>query len=169
MEAVMKSALVTGVFAFGVGLLAGQVASAQTANDAFLLVPGIPGESLDERHARWIEVLSLSQGFSDFPKESNVCDVAIQKRLDKSGPLLFAAAVTGQIFPHVQIDLVKPSTGQRYYEILLTNARLSSLQSSPQFLTESLTLIAESITLSYFPQRADGSPDVPVTAVANCK
>ena len=165
----MKSAFITGVLAFAVATLAGQAAFAQSANDAFMLVPGIPGESFDGRHARWIEVLSLSQGFSDLAKNSNVCDVAIQKRLDTSGPLLFAAALTGQIFGHIQIDVAKPNTGQRYYEIVLTNARVSSLQSSPQSLTESLTLIAESIRLSYFPQKADGSLDTPVTAVANCK
>jgi type VI secretion system Hcp family effector len=165
----MKSAFITGVLAFGVATLSGQPVSAQITNDAFMLVPGIPGESFDDEHARWIEVLSLAQGFSDLAKDSNVCDVAIQKRLDKSGPLLFAAAVTGQIFSNIQIDIARPNTGQRYYEIVLTNARVSSLQSSPQSLTEHLTLIAESIRLSYFPQKADGSLDTPVTAVANCK
>jgi type VI protein secretion system component Hcp len=95
--------------------------------------------------------------------------VAIQKRLDKSGPPLFAAAIIGQIFGHIQIDIVKPGSRQRYYEIVLTNARVSSISSAPQLPSESLSLIAETIRLSYFPERPDGSLDSPIVATASCK
>jgi type VI secretion system Hcp family effector len=169
LEAVMRSTVVISVLAVGVATLFGQAAFAQISNDAFMLIPGVPGEALDDRYREWIEVQSLSQGFEDLPKGVTPCDLAIQKQLDKSGPLLFAAAITGQIFPQIQIDIVRPGSRERYYEIVLTNARVSRISSAPQFLNESLSLIAETIRLSYFPQRQNGSLDPPIVATASCK
>jgi type VI secretion system secreted protein Hcp len=150
-------------------MLCVHAAFAQISADAFMLVPGVPGEALDNQHREWIELQSVSQGFEDLPRGGTPCDLLIQKQLDKSGPLLFAAAITGQIFPQIQIDMVRPGTRDRYYEIVLTNARVSRISSSPQFLNESLSLIAETIRLSYFPQRPDGSLDPPIVATASCK
>jgi hypothetical protein len=55
----MNSAVVIGVLAFLVATYGGQTALAQTGNDAFMLVPGVPGDALDEPHRGWIEVLSI--------------------------------------------------------------------------------------------------------------
>jgi type VI secretion system Hcp family effector len=165
----MKTTAVIGVLAVGIATILGQAVFAQIGNDAFMLIPGVPGEALDGRYREWIEVQSLSQGFEDLPKGVTPCDLAIQKQFDKSGPLLFAAAITGQIFPQIQIDMVRRGSRERYYEIVLTNARVSRINSAPQFLSESLSLIAETIRLSYFPQGQSGSLDPPIVVTASCK
>jgi type VI protein secretion system component Hcp len=163
----MKKRLLTGVLMVAWFVLGAKAAAAQ---DAFLLVPGIPGGSQHIHYENWIEVATLAQGFDTAVKGANACTVIVGKGIDKSGPLLWAAAVTGQTFPSIQIDIVRPGgAAQKYYELTLNNVALLQINTQPLDLLETLTLRGTSATLKFFPQKADGSLDAPVTATASCK
>ena len=68
------------------------------AFDAFLKIDGIPGESSDDKHKDWIEILSFSHGLSQPASGSrssggaasaercNHSDFSIVKTLDKASP-----------------------------------------------------------------------------------
>jgi len=135
----------------------------------YLLVPGIPGSSVDADHKDWIDVLSMSQGVSSTKKSVACSDLSIMKVLDQAGPALWAAAAVGQVFPEVRIELVR-GTGNLapvVYDIRISNARVTSSQTSgsSELPTESVSFSYHSITLTFNPQDDTGMvhPGVPQT------
>jgi type VI protein secretion system component Hcp len=136
----------------------------------FMLVPGIAGDSVSAGHDRWIDVFSVTQTFDALTKSASVCSLAVGKGLDSAGPRLWAAAVTGQLFNQIQLDLLKQGdTPTKFYEILLINARVAAITTTPNQFMEHLTLVAESVTVKFFPQNPDGSIGQPITASVSCK
>lgn len=170
----MKKTATVCMLILGSALLSVRAASAQTAT--FMLVPNIPGSSIDDRHANWIDVASLTQTLQQTPtldrviRERKTCAVEAVKSLDVSGPLLWAAAVTGQAFDQVRIEVVGlGGERRRIYEIKLMNARITGISTTGSgSYAEKVTLHGDSAVLSFFPQRADGSPGPPVTATFEC-
>ena len=157
---VASTALALCVFGMG-------SAAAQTT-DTYMLVPGIKGESTHVVYKDWIEVFSLSQSFTG-NKNSTACTVNIAKPLDRSGPPLWTAAVSGETFNEVRIDILRAGElAQKFYELTLTNARIVAINSSPAERIESLTISGNTATLKYFRQKADGSLDLPIEATVNC-
>lgn len=145
--------------------------AAAQSTDTFMLIPGIPGSSVDDRHKDWIDVASLVQTFAAAGKRGNSCDVTVTKALDIAGPKLWLAAVTHQVFSEIRIESVKAGgERQRFYEIRLTNVRVDAITTSayggPSY--ETVTLTSDGATLSFFPQRPDGSVGPPVTATIPC-
>jgi type VI secretion system secreted protein Hcp len=146
------------------------VGEAMAATDTFMLVPGIKGSSTDDRHKEWIEVASLSQSLQA-DKRHPQCTLTVLKGLDNAGPLLWAAAVAGQVFGQIQIDV--RSGGERsdvFYQVKLQNATVTSISTSISSGTfgEVITLGAGSVQLLFFPQKADGSLDTPITSSFTC-
>ena len=142
------SALVVGLLAIGSGPAYAQFSQVET----FMLIPGIPGSSIDAGHKDWIEVLSMSQGASSVKKSVACSDVTIMKLLDQAGPMLWAAAAGRQLFPEVRIEVVISSpTPHVLYDIRLNNARVTSTQtsSSGQYPTESVSFSYDSVTLTF--------------------
>jgi type VI protein secretion system component Hcp len=162
----MKKLLLTGLVMVAVIVLGSRTAAAQ---DAFLLVPGIPGGSQHIHYENWIEVVTLAQGFDSAVKGASACTVVVGKGLDKAGPLLWAGAVSGQTFASIQIDIVRAVDAAKYYELTLNNVVISQVNTQPLDLLETLTLRGTAATLKFFPQKADGTLDAPVTATASCK
>ena len=155
--------------ALAVGLLAvGSSEGYAQGVDTFMFVPGIPGSSIDAEHKDWIEVLSMSQGVSSTKKAVACSDVAFMKRLDQAGPLLWAAAAVGQVFPEVRIEVVRRFSGV-VYDIRISNAKVTSTQTSgsSEFPMESVSFSYQSITLTFNPQDAKGAiqQGVPQTIV----
>jgi type VI secretion system secreted protein Hcp len=164
MKRILGSAVLTLVFFVS----ATGSADAQTT-DTFMLVPGIEGESADARHQNWIDVLSLSQSFTTDKKGGSACGVSLSKRLDKAGPPLWGAAVTGRVFDEIRIEVIRAGiTPLKVYEVILTNATVTSITSTPTELSEHLTLVGSSATLRYYPQRPDGSVGPPVVSNITC-
>jgi type VI protein secretion system component Hcp len=154
------------------GLLS-EPASAQM--QTFVLVPGIQGGSTNESHAGWIEAFSLQQSWGGVKK--NPCDIQIVKGLDIAGPKLWLAAVTGQVFAEIRIEVVKGtgiggSGGEvsfKVYEVRLSNAQITSLLTAgTQMFAETVGLKAASMTLFYYPQNPDGTLGTPVTTSIPC-
>jgi len=101
------------------------------AYDGFLKIEGIPGESLDDKHKDWIEILSYSHGVSQ-PASAERCDhqdFSIVKQLDKSSPKLAEALCNGQHIPAIQLELCR-ATGdkQKYMEYRMEDVIISSYE-----------------------------------------
>ncbi len=89
------------------------------AFDAFLNVKDIPGESTDDKHADWIEILSYSSGVSQTASASassgggasseraDFQDFSIVKALDKASPKLALACANGTHIPEVALELCR--------------------------------------------------------------
>lgn len=166
----MKKTFTACVLALGFAVVGADTAWAQV--DTFMLVPGIAGDSTHERHQDWIEVLSLSQTLDATGKRRSSCDIQVVKELDLAGPLLWAAAVSGQVFPEVRVELVRAGeTSSVLYEIKLGNVHVSTISTSSggSSIVESLSLAAETATLTYFTQKPDGTAGPPVSATVSCK
>jgi type VI secretion system secreted protein Hcp len=111
------------------------------AVDMFLKIDGIDGESVDSKHAKWIEVLSFSWGISDGSRTTNqpgkaskaskvtVSDFSIMKTLDKATPKLFHKCCEGEHVADVSLEVMR-SGGEKqleYLKIKLTDVLISSV------------------------------------------
>ena len=137
----MKTGLKSLLFCFVLGLSA-QTSWAQF--DMFLELDGIQGESLDQQHQGWIELLSFSSGIgravssgsSGGPREVgnvNFSDITVTKTLDRASVPLRQAITQGQNIPFARIEFTKSAGGgQRvtFFEIMLDNVIVSSISTS---------------------------------------
>jgi type VI secretion system secreted protein Hcp len=111
------------------------------AFDCFLKISTVPGESTDDKHKDWIEILSFSHGVSQ-PSAGSAStaggraaercdhqDFSVVKTLDKASPKLFLACCKGEHIPEVTLNLCR-STGdkQKYMEYKMTDVIVSSLR-----------------------------------------
>ena len=109
------------------------------AFDAFLQIEGVPGESTDENHADWIEILSYNHGVSQ-PGSGSVSsggarsaersehqDFSIVKALDKATPKLNLFCCNGTHVPEVKIELCRAvGDKQKYMEYKMSDVLVSS-------------------------------------------
>jgi type VI secretion system secreted protein Hcp len=108
------------------------------AFDSFLKIDGIPGESTDDKHKDWIEILSFSQGVSQTATSSassggratarcNHADFSITKNLDKASPKLALFCCNGAHIKEVKVELCR-ATGdkQKYMQYVLSDVIVSS-------------------------------------------
>lgn len=120
-------------------------------------IPNVPGDSTLPGYENLIVAQSTSASF-----QLNSCDeLEVGKRLDKATPLLIAAAVTGLTFPEVKITYLTPSEEGTLNELLtltLKNVAISSVSSSgsaDDLPEEDVALSAQSILVSYTPERGN--------------
>ena len=111
------------------------------AFDAFLNVDGVPGESTDDAHADWIEVLSYSTGVSQATSGSassgggasseraDFQDFSIVKTLDKASPKLAVACADGTHISEVVLELCRAGGDKvKYMEYKLSDCIVSSVR-----------------------------------------
>jgi type VI secretion system secreted protein Hcp len=76
-------------------------------------VEGVPGESTDDKHKDWIELLSASHGVSGPPagagERSKHRDVTVVKELDRTTPRLHLLCCQGAHIPKVTIEICSPT------------------------------------------------------------
>ncbi len=110
------------------------------AGDCFLKIKGIPGESTDDKHKEWIEVLSFSHGVSQTAGgdrstggaatagRCDIQDMSITKQLDKASPTLNLFCCQGKHIPKVVIELCR-ATGnkEKYMEYKMEDVIVSSI------------------------------------------
>ncbi len=111
------------------------------AFDAFIKIDGVPGESTDDKHKDWIEVLSYSWGISQ-PKSASAStaggasaeradfqDFSIVKALDKASPKLALACAQGKHIKEVIFELCRAGGDKvKYMEYKLSNCIITSVR-----------------------------------------
>lgn len=108
------------------------------AADQFLKIDGIPGESTDEKHKGWIEILTFthgviqpataaSSGGARSAERATLNDLTCAKNLDKATPKLFQYCCNGKHIKEVKIEACR-ATGdkQKYLEIVMSDVIVSS-------------------------------------------
>jgi type VI secretion system secreted protein Hcp len=145
--------------------------------DAFLKIDGIPGESTDDKHKEWIEILSFNYGVSQSTSGSastaggatsgraDFHDFSIVKALDKASPKIFEACTCGTHIKTITITLCRAGGDKlKYMEYKLSNSIISSYrpggsaQGGEALPLEELSFNYGKLELSYTQQkRADGS------------
>jgi type VI secretion system secreted protein Hcp len=110
------------------------------AFDAFLKVKTIPGESTDDKHKDWIEVLGFAHSISQpssgarssagaaSGERANHGAFRISKTLDKASPKLMLACCNGEHIGEVILELCR-ATGdkQKYMEYKLSDVIVASV------------------------------------------
>src|SRR4051794_30618388 len=181
-----RRALLTGALGAGtLGALApglGADAAAPlptTPGDYFLRIDGMPGESLDERHADWIDLLTFSWGVSSsvnplvtapgpVAARSTPADFAFVARTSRASPRLFLACARGTKINNVVLEVVKPGPAQVVFlKVLLQDVRVASFNEAPGddgLPLDVVRLRYVKLTNTYVPQLPDGRPGTPVVA-----
>jgi type VI secretion system Hcp family effector len=144
------------------------------AVNAYLSLSGINGPSTSFPGA--IDILSFSVGVAGPTTATRLkpscSNLSVFKFLDQTTPQLAQAVVLGQTFTSAVVTYVKPVAGtqQTYFTITLPNATLTSdqLSGSNENPSESVSLKASTMTLTFFPQKADGTLGDPVVSTVSC-
>jgi type VI secretion system secreted protein Hcp len=143
------------------------------AIDCFLKVEGIPGESTDDKHKDWIEILSYNSGLSQMASatasssggattaRADFQDFFVAKALDKASPKLAVACADGTHIKEVTLELCRAGGDKlKYMEYKLSNCIVSSCNVGGGGVepSETLTFNYGKIQWTYTQQkRADGS------------
>jgi len=155
------------VLAAGVAVGATQ---AVEAGDLFLKIVGLPGESTDSKHKDDIDVTSFAQSVDG----AKCGQLAFTKFVDKASPGLADAAAKKSSF--ASATFVARKAGKEaveYYTLSLSNVSVSSwdqaFSEGASQAAEQVVLSARTVTISYRPQKADGTLDAAVVATFDCK
>jgi len=142
--------------------------------DMFLKLDGIDGESIKTGFEKWIEISSFSNGVSNHSLvahgtgsgagKADVSSISMQKMLDAASPFLFIKCATGK---HIATGnmVCRESTGdattQVYYQYDMTEVFIDSVSwgggAGAGKPSESLSVSAKKLVISYWPQNADGT------------
>jgi type VI secretion system secreted protein Hcp len=144
------------------------------AFDTFVKIEGIAGESTDDKHKDWIELLSFSHGMSQPVSGSastaggasaervDIQDFVITKILDKASPKLYEHCCSGKHVPSVVVEMCRAGGDKmKYMEIKMEDVLISSASpsgaSGGDFPSESISFNFGKIKWTYTQQkRADG-------------
>jgi len=133
-----------------------------THSSAYVKFEGIDGESEEEGHEDWSEIVSFnheihkpgggSSGTSRRTGGVTLDDIVLIKQVDKASPKLAEAICKGKVFPKVEIHLTGPSEGSTCHgtfyayelkSVVITNYTVSG--SNP--LAYALVALAPDITM----------------------
>ncbi|HUL92132.1 MAG TPA: type VI secretion system tube protein Hcp [Burkholderiales bacterium] len=152
------------------GLLAAGAAAPAAADDMFLKMDGIQGESLDARHKGEMEILSYTQAATGpFARGTAgagaagkaVCGtVTIVKYVDLASPDLILNALNGRHIPKAVITFRKPGQQFEYYKVTLDDVIVTEVEQTdgktqPRA-TEKVTLMGRRFNYEYTAQTPQG-------------
>jgi len=139
------------------------------AVDFFLKLDGIPGESVDDKHKDWTQILSFSWGASQVTSvagtggsgagKADLADLSIMKFLDKASTPLFKSLTTGGHIKTGNLEAVKsggngkPFLKVDFKELFVTSVQLSGSSEIP---TESVSFSYNEIKTEYSTQDEKG-------------
>jgi type VI secretion system secreted protein Hcp len=143
------------------------------AQDYFLKIAAVDGESADAKHKGEIEVESFSWGEmvpAGPPPGAGAGAAKVQpqdfhfvKKLDKSSPVLFIGCATGQHFKSAILSGRKAGGGQHDYlkltmeEVSITSYQLSDTAHGEVLPMDQVSLTFSKLEMSYKEQKPDGS------------
>jgi len=106
--------------------------------NTFLKIDGIPGESINDKHKDWIEIIEFETGIKQPTAASkgtaggapagraNFDDFRIVKAIDKSTPKISLACANGTAIKEIKIELCRAGGEElKYMEYILTNSVIS--------------------------------------------
>lgn len=145
------------------------------ASDNFLKIDSIKGESTDDKHKDWIEVLSYQFGVSQMAsaadrsatgaaagQRADFQDLSIIKHMDISSTPIFKACAAGNHIKEVILELCRAGGDkQKYMEYRLADVIVSSVSTSGGEggeATESVTFNFGKIEQTYTKINRDGKP-----------
>ncbi len=143
------------------------------AFDAYIKIGDYKGESGDNKHKDWIEVLSFHWGVSQSGTSSfgggggagraNVQDFSFVKRTDKASPVLFQSCCEGSHIKETTFVIRKAGGAQLEYltykfsDALITRVSPGgSSHGADEIPLEEVSLNFAKCTIDYQPQGADG-------------
>jgi type VI secretion system secreted protein Hcp len=153
-----------------------------SADDYFLKIDGIPGESLDARHAGEIEVEAWAWGEANPPAGGGLGtgggsgsgrvqmrDLMFTARVSKASPKLLLACATGQHARSAVLSARRPGAAQRdFLLITLSDVLVVSYDAATREVGagafDRVSLHFAKIGVEYRTQAPDGSAGTPVTA-----
>jgi type VI secretion system secreted protein Hcp len=129
--------------------------------DAFLKIDGVPGESTDDKHKDWIEILDFNFGLEQpssatdssagggTTERVNVDDFLVVKHLDKASPKIYEFCCTGKHIKDVTFELCRAGGDKlKYMEVKMENVVISKARPGGKA-QGSDTLPSESISFNY--------------------
>jgi type VI secretion system secreted protein Hcp len=150
------------------------------ASDTFLKVDGIPGESKDDKHKNWIEIMTFehevnqpvsrttSSAGGGTAERANFEPVIITKETDCSSPKLYEASFTGKHIKEIIIEACRAGGDKmKYLEIRMEQVIVSNFKqaSSGGIPCEVVEFSPGKISMNYIQQkREDGTPAGSVAA-----
>lgn len=143
------------------------------AFDAFIKIKDIDGESTDEKHQGWIEVVSYTHGLSQSAsstassaggassERANFSDFSFIKQLDIASPALALACADGTHIDEIIIELCRAGTEKvKFMEYKLTNCLISGVSTSGNgngdLPTETVNIAYGKINWAYVKQDRQG-------------
>jgi len=151
--------------------------------DAFLKLATIPGESTDDKHKDWIEILSYhwsaSQATSGTASSHgahagqrvDIADFSLGKTIDKASPKLFLACCDGEHIGDVTIELCKAGGDkQKYMTYKFTDVLVSSVRpggsshGGDALPLEEVSFRFSKVNMEYIPIDKTGKPQGQVPA-----
>ncbi len=147
------------------------------AFDSFIKIDGIPGESTDDKHKDWIEILSFdhemlqpasataSSAGGATAERVNIGTFNIVHNLDKASAKIYDACCTGKHIKDVTIEMCRAGGDKmKYMEIKLEQVLVSKVSTTGSskadsgFPVEAVSFSFGKITWTYSQQkRTDGS------------
>ena len=113
------------------------------AFDTFIKIDGIEGESSDDKHAAWIEVISYDTGVNQkasttassagggSSERADFDNFTFTKQLDKSSPKLAQACAAGTHIDTITMEICRAGAEKvKYMEFIMTNCIISNYQVS---------------------------------------
>ena len=150
------------------------------ADDLFLKIDGVPGESTDANHKDEINILSYSWGESQPAAPSSggggaagkvtMQDFHFTMRANKASPKLFLACANGAHIKNSILTVRRPGAGApEFLKWTLTDVTVASYQTADNTpagdpLTDQVNLRFAKIEVEYRPVKPDGSLDAPIKA-----
>jgi type VI secretion system secreted protein Hcp len=115
------------------------------AFDAFLKIATIEGESTDDKHKGWIELLSYEHQVSQ-PTSGSVSsgggrssqrvdhgNFTVLKAVDKATPKLFLSCCNGEHISEIKMEICRSSQDKmKYYEVVMSDVMVSSVSCTGQ-------------------------------------
>jgi type VI secretion system secreted protein Hcp len=144
------------------------------AVDAFMKIDGIDGESTDEKHKNWVEILSYSIAMNQpasaasatggrSAERVNISDLSVMKIVDKASPYLALHCCNGRHIKDVKLELCEASENKhKYMEIVMEDVIVSSYSPAGSAggdkPSEGVTFNFRKIKWEYTPLGHDGKP-----------
>lgn len=146
--------------------------AATAANDMFLQVPTLPGDSNDAAFPDAIRVLAFSYGVSrdskgDKTRPVSFSNFSVTKYLDNSSPTLLELVASGRTLPSAKLIVRRDgATKVEQARYCFTGVQFTSLSGGgsggEDRLTENVSFSYQTLVQRYTPKNADGSAGTPL-------